>query len=67
MKLTKSKLKDIINEEFGKTLKEDIGLENLWEEVEDLLAAIMNHSSDAEAALKAERAFELLEEIRNTL
>ena len=67
MKLTKSKLKAIINEEFGKTLKEDIGLENLWEELSDLLAEIMNHSSDHEAALKAERAFELLEEIKNTL
>jgi len=64
MKLTKSKLKQIIKEEF---VKEDIGLENQWEELSDLLAEIMNHSSDHEAALKAERAFELLEEIRNTL
>ena len=50
-----------------KKLKEDIGLENQWEEISDLIAEIMNHSSDHEAALKAERAFELLEEIRNAL
>ena len=67
MKLTKSKLKDIINEEFGKTLKEDIGLENLWEELEDLIAHIINHSRDHEAVDKAERAMEVFEEIRNTL
>ena len=60
MKLTKLKLKQIIKEEF---VKEDIGLENQWEELSDLLAEIMNHSSDHEAALKAERAFELLEEM----
>ena len=64
MKLTKSKLKQIIKEEL---VKEDIGLENLWEELEDLLAAIMNHSSDEGAALKAESAYEIVEKIKSTL
>ena len=40
MKLTKSKLKELIKEEFGKTLKDDIGGEDLWEELEDLIAWI---------------------------
>ena len=65
MKLTKSKLKDIINEEFGKTLKDDIGGEDLWEELEDLIAWIMDHSSDHEAVSKADEAWNVLEKIRN--
>ena len=65
MKLTKSKLKEIINEEFGKTLKDDIGGEDLWEELEDLIAWIMDHSSDHEAVSKADEAWNVLEKIRN--
>jgi len=65
MKLTKSKLKEIINEEFGKTLKDDIGGEDLWEELEDLIAWIMDHSSDHEAVGKADEAWNVLEKIRN--
>jgi len=66
MKLTKSKLKELIKEEFGQTLKEDIRLENLWEELEDLIAWIMDHSSDHEAVSKADEAWNVLEKIRNT-
>jgi len=99
VKLTKSKLKEIIKEELLKErgekseeelacerkaadrgvpmgfnpstgkcemLNEDIGIENLWEELEDLIAYIANHSSDHEAVDKADRAMEVFEEIRNT-
>ena len=61
MKITKAKLKEIIKEELG-------GAQNpqaaLWEQLEDALADIMNHSSDADAAEKAEAAYDIVEKLR---
>jgi len=95
MKLTKSKLKAIINEELLKEseekseaelacerkaadrgvpmgfnpstgkcemLNEDIGIENLWEDLGELLLAIAR-SEDLEAAKNAELAIEKVQEI----
>jgi len=67
VKLTKSKLKAIINEEFGKTLKEDIGFQGLWDQLDELLLAIANSQDLNESAQSAEQAMELVAEIKNTL
>ena len=62
MKLTKSQLKQIIEEELGGALQNPQAV--LFEQLEDILADIMNHSSDAGAAKKAEAAYALIEQLR---
>ena len=66
MKLTKEQLKNIIREELTSVkaapLKESPA--DWWDQLEDMLADIMNHSSDPDAAAKAEEAYGLLEKLQ---
>ena len=61
MKITKKQLKQIIKEELGGA---QYPTQTLWEQLEDILAEIMNHSSDADAAQKAEAAYDLVDKLK---
>jgi len=68
--ITRSEIKKMMEEEASR-IREIHGGEHadddmLWEQLEDLVAEIMNHSGDHGAVDKAEAAYKIIEKLRGT-